>query len=421
MARGPSAPATTDSITAKVLAAITATTYLTPSGVALVAIAVTLWLLGRWVGGRPLYLVSYGLLAVLGMSYVMGSRRPPIEGTRSAARPRLREGDGMDMTVGLRSPRQVNTIILEETVPDALGTTVLMPIPQVGDETVEHDYKLACRRRGAYELGPLKVKWGDPVGLTRREAVVVEPVELLVHPSTQPAADRPLTRLFEDPPFRPPVSRPWPTGMEFLGMRGYERGDDVRRIVWRAYARTGKLLVREAEQGITDKVIVLLDQDRANHTKDEPSPSFEAAVRVAASVGCQHLTDGYSVTLEGTTERLLPVQRGPSSRIALLDALARVERVDGPLIAAIERCALEAGRGQHLVVITPRLDLLCAARLEILIQRGTSVLIAALLYGEESPDALVKATALGAQVVEFRPRVPLALAFRHVVGAGGRR
>jgi uncharacterized protein (DUF58 family) len=70
--------------------------------------------------------------------------------------------------------------------------------------------------------------------LTQRETVVAEPFELLVHPRVETVSDRPLTRQFEDPPIRPPVSKPFPSGLEFYGMREYVPGDDLRRIVWRA-------------------------------------------------------------------------------------------------------------------------------------------------------------------------------------------
>ena len=62
-------------------------------------------------------------------------------------------------------------------------------------------------------------------------------------------------------------------------MREYVRGDDLRRIVWRATARTGRVMVREAEQGITDHITVILDTDRASHSHDaeDLSESFEMA------------------------------------------------------------------------------------------------------------------------------------------------
>ena len=192
----------------------------------------------------------------------------------------------------------------------------------------------------------------------------------------------------------------------------------MRRVVWRAFARTGQLLVREAEQGITDKITILLDQDMQHHSRGDVSGSFEAGVRVAASLGVRHLRDGFSVTLEGSEQRLLPVLRGGTSQMQLLDALAGLERVKAPLDDAIMRLVGGSIRNTHLVLITPRLDAGAAARLDLILQRGISVLVAALLWGEESAETLGRASSLGAQVVEIRPNVPLAVAFRRLVGAG---
>ena len=71
-------------------------------------------------------------------------------------------------------------------------------------------------------------------------------------------------------------------------MREYKPGDDLRRIVWRASARTGKFLVREAEQGITDKITIILDTDRGSHSRDGEvlSESFEAGVRATRRSVC---------------------------------------------------------------------------------------------------------------------------------------
>ena len=92
--------------------------------------------------------------------------------------------------------------------------------------------------RGVYQLGPLAAEWTDPFGLARHQQVLTDAVDVIVHPTTEAIFDRPLTRLWEDPPFRPPVSKPWPQGFEFYGMRDYVPGDDPRRIVWTAAART---------------------------------------------------------------------------------------------------------------------------------------------------------------------------------------
>ena len=398
---------------------LTRVTGLTSSGAVVVVLAVLAWLLARVVGGRPLYIVSYTLVLLLVASYAIGRRPLPIEGRRSDSRPRLAAGETVAMQVTLTAARRASTFVLEEKVPPALGETATLPVAVLdsGDE-VEHEYHLTCRRRGLYELGPLVAKYGDPFGFTRREVVLAEPVEVLVHPAVESVEDRPLTRLFEDPPIRPPVSKPWPSGLEFYGMRQYTPGDDVRRVVWRAFARTGQLLVREAEQGIVDKITILLDQDIQHHSRGEVSASFEAGVKVAASLGVRHLRDGFSVTLEGSENRLVPVLRGGTSQLQLLDTLARVDRVKAPLNDAIMRLVGDNVRNTHLVLITPRLDAEAAARLDLVLQRGISVLVVALLWGEESAETLGRAASLGAQVIEVRPNVPLAVAFRRLVGAG---
>lgn len=405
----------------RVLKAITRRTGLTLSGLCLLAVSVGAWILGYLVAGRPLFILAYGGFTVLVISWMIGRRPLPLEGRRASARNRRKEGETISMAVALTAKRKISTFILEERTPATLGQDARIPVASLEpNESVEHSYRLTCWRRGVYELGPLVVRWGDPFGFTEREAVLAEPFEFLVHPSTEIAQDRPLTRLWEDPPIRPPVSKPWPSGTEFYGMREYSPGDDLRRIVWRAYARTGELLVRESEQGITDKMTIILDQDRRNHSTGIFSESFETGVKTAASLGVHHLKEGYSITLEGNSRRLAGPLRGANAPMQLLDALARAQLEDERLTEAVTRLVFDAGRDSHVVLITPNLDQEAAARLDLLRQRGSSVLVAALIWDELAAETLAAAASLGCQVVEIRPNTPLAVSFRHAVGGGMR-
>ena len=407
------------SIRARALRAVTRATGLTSSGMILVAVSITAWILGRVIAGRPLYLLSYGGFTVLLLSWGIGRRPLPLVGKRADARSRRREGETISMEVSLTSERRLSTFILEEHVPSVLGQNARIPVASLDPgESVDHAYRLTCWRRGVYELGPLVARWGDPFGFTEREAVLCEPFEFLVHPSTEIVQDRPFTRLWEDPPVRPPMSKPWPSGMEFYGMREYTPGDDIRRVVWRAFARTRQLLVREAEQGITDQVIIILDGDRGNHSKGLFSESFETGVRAAASLALWHLREGFSVIVEGNEKRLVGPIRGPNAPMQLLDALARHELEDKPVTDAISRVVHNRSRDAHVAVITPLLERDSASSLELLIERGWSVLVVALLWDELAAETLAAAARLGCQVAEIRPNAPLAVAFRNVVGGG---
>ena len=386
--------------------------------------AIGLWIAARVIAGVAMYLVAYGAVLLLVVAYLLAPRRLKLEGERTGLYPRSQEGDRLDVELRLRAKRRVTTFILEERVPERLGRTVHVPVTKLsGGAEVSHFYSIRCQRRGSYQIGPLVAVASDPLGLAERETVVCEPFELLVHPRVEIVDDRPLTRQFEDPPMRPPVSKPWPSGLEFYGMREYKPGDDLRRIVWRATARTGTMMVREAEQGITDKVTIILDTDRVSHTHDGDgfSESFETAVRAAASLGVHHLRGGYEVRVEVNGGPLVLPLRTAASQLQLLDALARVEVARQPLTAAIGRVIASGGRDSHGILITPRLGSGEAAQLKLLVDSGMSVLVIALLWDDAYADTVGIAASLGCQVVGVHPGQDLSTALAGEMGAGVRR
>jgi uncharacterized protein (DUF58 family) len=387
--------------------------------------AVVLWVMARIVAGTAMYLFAYGVVLLMIVSYLIAPRRLKLVGERAGLFPRAQEGDRLDVEVKLTAKRRMSTFILEERVPERLGRIVRVPITKLAPGAeVSHHYSLRCTRRGVYQVGPLVAVAGDPLGLSERETVVAEPFELLVHPRVELVSDRPLTRQFEDPPIRPPVSKPWPSGLEFYGMREYTPGDDLRRIVWRASARTGKIMVREAEQGITDQITVILDTDRGSHSRDGEglSESFEMGVRAAASLGVRHLREGYQVNCETNGGPLTRPLRGGTSQLLLLDALARVELSRQPLTAVVRRMLSGNQRAAHAVLITPRLGQAEAAQLKLLLNRGMSILVVALLFNEDEDgtDTLGTAAALGCQVVGVHPGQDLTTALYQDIGAGNR-
>ncbi|MGI8791886.1 MAG: DUF58 domain-containing protein, partial [Acidimicrobiales bacterium] len=302
---------------------------ITRSGQIAVLGGVFLFLMGTIVAGKGMQLFGYGALFLVIAAYLLAPKKLRLEGERAGLFPRMQEGDRLDVELKLTAKRRMSTFILEERLPERLGRSVRVPITSLSSgATVTHHYTLRAGRRGVFEVGPLVAVAGDPLGLAQRETVVAEPFELLVHPRVELVNDRPLTRQFEDPPIRAPVSKPWPSGLEFYGMREYVAGDALRRIVWRASARTGKIMVREAEQGITDKITILLDTDRGHHSRDDEeglSESFETAIRAAASLGVRHLREGYEIKTEANGGPLTRPLRGPTSQLMLLDALARVD------------------------------------------------------------------------------------------------
>jgi uncharacterized protein (DUF58 family) len=397
---------------------------ITRFGVAGLTGAVIAWVLAKIVAGTAMYLFAYGVVLLLVVAYLLAPRNLKLTGDRAGLFPRAQEGDRLDVEVRLTANRRVSTFILEERVPERLGNPVRVPITKLSPgASVSHYYGLRAARRGVYQVGPLVAVAGDPLGLVQRETIVAEPFELLVHPRVETVSDRPLTRQFEDPPIRPPVSKPWPSGLEFYGMREYTPGDDLRRIVWRASARTGRIMVREAEQGITDHVTIMLDTDRGHHSRDGEglSESFEAGIRVAASLGVRHLREGYEVRTETNGGALTRPIRGAGKQLILLDNLARLELSRAPLTAMIMRMVTGSNRDAHNILITPHLGQVEAAQLKLMLDTGVSILVVALLWDENATDTMGTAAALGCQVVGVHPGQDLSTALYNEVGSGARR
>jgi uncharacterized protein (DUF58 family) len=415
------------------LAAIERRTGLTANGLVVAALAVALFAVARALGSPGVFMLCYGAIAVVGLAYVLARRRLVVTAVRTQLPTRVRLGQAVTVGLSLTARSTVTTVVVSDELPDALGTAAQVPVARLpAGQEMTHEYLFTARRRGVYDVGPLTATWTDPFTLTRRRQRLADPVQIIVHPRIEPAYDRIVSREWEDPPVRPPVTKPWPTGFEFSGLRDYVTGDDPRRIVWRATARTldveagtGRYLVRESEQGITDRVSLVLDTSGAGHSPGTMTPggseTFETAVRVIASVASRHLSDGMTVSVWGNSGRLMRPVRGQRDRVALLDALARVEAERVSLRESIERIVGDGRRDRHVVVVTASVDNDVARRLRLLLDRAVSVLLVMVVWERTDPITLHRAARIGCPVVEVHPGAPLGQVLRHIVMQVGAR
>lgn len=392
-------------------------TGLTAAGAGVLVVSLAGFALARALGGQALFLLVYAGLLLVVAAAVTSRRKRRLSAERSALPSRMRVGQVAEVELTVRAPGRLRAFVVQEHLSELLSDPVRVTVPSVGvDQEFVHSYAIRPTLRGVYQLGPLAAEWTDPFGLARHQQPLTEPVDVIVHPSTDAIFDRPLTRMWEDPPFRPPVSKPWPQGFEFYGMRDYVPGDDPRRIVWTAAARTGKYLVRESEQGITDRVTLLLDNDRRSHSPGFPSETFELAVRAVASLGAYNIKQGYSVRLVTNDALQSPELRGGKARIALLDELARLQLTDEGVERAVERIITERRGDTHMCLVSTRFDSRTAARIRLLTDKGMSLVVALVQWEDSDPNAARRAREAGAQVVQVSPGQQLEAAFAHALG-----
>ncbi len=408
------------------LDAIRRTTRLTSVGLGVVVGVVAGFWAAREIGSRAASLLAMSLALSVGIAFVLGRRRVQLSATRSTLSPRLREGQVVGVTATVTAEARATALVLVEELPAALGGPRRVAVPGFSSgQEVEHTYRLVPQRRGRYRIGPLHAEWQDPFGFTLRRLEILGAEDVIVHPRVERAADRVSTRAWEDPPVRPPVSRPWPTGFEFYGLRDYAHGDDPRRIVWRATAKTldfdtgaGRYLVSEAEQGITDRIVILLDTDRAHLGGADGDERFEHAIRAVASIGVHHLEDGNSVEMLANDGPIAPTLRGRAKQVHLLDQLAGVEMQTSTLADGVGLILLAQGSaGAHHVIVTSHLDKDSTSRIRLLMDQGVVVLLCLVVDDTTEPSILHRAATLGCGVVELPVNKPMAARFRQIVTA----
>jgi len=143
-------------------------------------------------------------------------------------------------------------------------------------------YRIPTRRRGRYRVGPLSIAVTDPFGVARRGEPSAGEAELVVRPRIHDivapvAVGTRISAEHEATAARAVVSD---LGDEFVTLREYEVGDDLRRVHWRSTARTGDLMIRQDEARWRSHAAVVLDVLPGAHD----DASFEVAVEAAASV-----------------------------------------------------------------------------------------------------------------------------------------
>ncbi|MDP3984153.1 MAG: DUF58 domain-containing protein, partial [Acidimicrobiia bacterium] len=237
-----------------------------------------------------------------------------------------------------------------------------------GKEGATAAYRIACRPRGVYSVGPVTIEVRDPLGLAWFETTTGTVDQLIVYPEVEDLTGFPLVQ-GRDPATM--ASRPEHSqrgGEDFYTLRSYREGDDLRRVHWPTSAKLDELMIRQMETPWQSRALVFLDVRSSTYADTD---CFEKAVGGAASV-VRHLAGaGFSGDL-WAGGRLIDI----SSYTAAMEALARVKTASNIDLRSVATRLRHGGRGGLLVLVSgqPDHDLLGVHRL-LGVQHRTAVLL----------------------------------------------
>jgi hypothetical protein len=188
-------------------------------------------------------------------------------------------------------------LLIEEQIPWALGSRPRFVIDSMRPGWQRHiDYPVQAEVRGRYEIGPMRVRVGDPFGLVELHRTFTKTAHLVVIPTTEPLPAIPLLGAWTGSGDNRP--RPFASGSAAdVTVRDYRVGDDLRRVHWRSTAKVGALMVRREEQPWQSRCTLFLDNRARVHRGQGPHSSLERAVTAAASIAVHLTTQGFQVRL----------------------------------------------------------------------------------------------------------------------------
>ena len=192
-----------------------------------------------------------------------------------------------------------------------------------GDE-LQLDYAVTPDARGQFRFEGCHVQLRSPWhGWTARR-VVGAPSTVRVYPNFASLAE--LARLSVELASRSVgarLQRRRGEGTEFQELRDYRVGDSLRKIDWKATARSNRLISREYRDERNQQVVLMLDCGRRMLAQDDQLAHFDHVLNASLALASIALRQGDAVGMlacTGQQQRWLPPQQGSGGMDMLLGA-----------------------------------------------------------------------------------------------------
>ena len=297
-------------------------------------------------------------------------------------------------------------------------------------------YRVRCPLRGHYTLGPVSVRYRNVFNLFANESKVQDRTDITVFPQVREIEE---ALLRSDVPKMytgaTTLKTPGP-GMEFYSLREYLPGDAFRSINWKAFARTGELMVNEKTRDAVTDVFIILDTRDVSRIGTVLKNPLEMGTIAAASISSYFIRRRDSVALVTYGERMnyLPPETGDNQGYKVLSNLAAV-RAKGsmPLQAVTNAMSSRMSRGSPVFIISslegdgttlPAIRNLAGRGHEVIVLSPSSIDLERLIsriprmsyevLKLERQNRLTAISGYGAKVIDWMPDVELSQALLQV-------
>jgi uncharacterized protein (DUF58 family) len=220
--------------------------------------------------------------------------------------------------------------------PGTIREREVPPLPPQGEGEVRME--ILPLHRGVLRFTGAALARTDPLGLFRSCVTVPAPQTVLILPKRYLLPPIALSGAMKYQEGGVALAANVGRSDEFVALRDYRRGDPLRHIHWRSWAKAGRPIVKEFEDEFFVRHALVLDT-----FDDEPnSEILEEAVSVAASFACTVLTQESLLDLlfVGNQSYCFTAGRGLAHVDQMLEILASVKNCADKEFAALEHLVL---------------------------------------------------------------------------------
>ena len=401
---------------------------------------ISLILIGMMISNFQLMIVGLTFISFLAINgWVEG--HSDLESKRDVSAVNVYKGDDINVVLTLtnKSYRRTQQLEVFDNVPHEMKMRKginLMRMNLGPGQTATIRYTVRCPLRGHYTIGPTSIRYRNTFNLFVSETSVGDRSDITVFPQVRDVEEA-LIRSDVPKMYTGATTLKTPgQGMEFYALREYFPGDSFRSINWKAFARTGELMVNEkTRDAVTDVFIILDTRDVARIGTVLKNP-LEMGTVAAASIANYFIKRRDSVSLVTYGERMdfLPPETGDKQHYKVLSQLAAVEskgsmplqavtnalspRIsrgspvfiisslegDGTTLSAIRNLS---GKGHEVIVLSPS-----SIDLERLVSRIPRMAYEVLKL--ERQNRLTAISGYGAKVIDWTPSVELSQALLQI-------
>ena len=243
-------------------------------------------------------------------------------------------------------------------------------------------YTVQGQARGEFRLGPVTMSGTGPFGLFSWERRFSAPGSVVVYPTIHPLdllyrSGLPSGNLHVDNKMYEDVT-------QFRSLREYVAGDDMKRINWKASAKTDKLFTMEFDSTLYFPVLVVLNFCRTDYPARQRESLIERAAEVAASIPFyyarlkQEIGFVSSGNLPGESSyATAPIKAGYGHAQGILELMSKLAATEGhaDFNAMLYESGVAIPMGTRVIVVAPAFNQQQAEVLIAAQRRGLNILV----------------------------------------------